>query len=435
MTRILGIVLILTIASLYGTVTCNLKNMLTLENTSSTSLDCAVGGRYNELCIKDIGEPVDSDVEWRKEFNCFEFTECGILPSGICGWFETPEFKKCLSECISPPPIPSVPIVTTPSIPTDISRPPAEECPTPPVVSTTNIAECPTPPIPPIVTRPPSPPVIVPVTPPLNVITPPLPLPPQERVPVIPPPIVTRPPSPPVIVPVTPPLYVITPPLPLPPQERVPVIPPPIVTRPTSPLPPQERVPVIPPPIVTRPPSPSIIVSRPVQQQEVSITQLPPMIVTSSPIPTETVLTSVPNTVMLPSQKPIIVTKPMNPPSVSKYFPSSTVITKQDQEQNGSKFENSQGINTKQKGDNINVNYMGKTVEDYFSQQPVKQQPLPLFNQKIITNNELNKDEIRAINEKSTFKQRGKGSILQLIRQVRNRIPLSASSGIVSYYN
>ena len=375
MTRILGIVLILTIASLYGTVTCNLKNMLTLENTSSTSLDCAVGGRYNELCIKDIGEPVDSDVEWRKEFNCFEFTECGILPSGICGWFETPEFKKCLSECISPPPIPSVPIVTTPSIPTDISRPPAEECPTPPVVSTTNIAECPTPPIPPIVTRPPSPPEIVPVTPPLNVITPPLPLPPQER------------------------------------------------------------VPVIPPPIVTRPPSPSIIVSRPVQQQEVSITQLPPMIVTSSPIPTETVLTSVPNTVMLPSQKPIIVTKPMNPPSVSKYFPSSTVITKQDQEQNGSKFENSQGINTKQKGDNINVNYMGKTVEDYFSQQPVKQQPLPLFDQKIITNNELNKDEIRAINEKSTFKQRGKGSILQLIRQVRNRIPLSASSGIVSYYN
>ena len=74
MTRFIWNAFVFAIALIIGSAKCEKTNLMTLTNLSTYSLDCAVGGRFNELCVKDTGEPIDSDCEWKKEFECFQFS-------------------------------------------------------------------------------------------------------------------------------------------------------------------------------------------------------------------------------------------------------------------------------------------------------------------------------------------------------------------------
>lgn len=57
--------------------------------------ECVVSGCNSEFC-QDY--ELDSACVWREGFSCFKKSECGRLPSGECGWKETPEFMDCLKK-------------------------------------------------------------------------------------------------------------------------------------------------------------------------------------------------------------------------------------------------------------------------------------------------------------------------------------------------
>ena len=64
-------------------------------------VECLVSGCSAEICAP---EPMDSDCMWLPEYECLKFSVCGAFgPDGMCGWLETPEYKKCLDDLICQP--------------------------------------------------------------------------------------------------------------------------------------------------------------------------------------------------------------------------------------------------------------------------------------------------------------------------------------------
>jgi len=61
---------------------------------------CIVTGCSGQVCAP---HPVNTDCEWRPEYECLQFSECMVLDDTAsgelgCGWLETPEYLECLAR-------------------------------------------------------------------------------------------------------------------------------------------------------------------------------------------------------------------------------------------------------------------------------------------------------------------------------------------------
>lgn len=59
---------------------------------------CHITGCADQLCLdQPIDAPTDS-CPVLPEFQCLTKAKCEVQPSGRCGWTETEEYSRCLSE-------------------------------------------------------------------------------------------------------------------------------------------------------------------------------------------------------------------------------------------------------------------------------------------------------------------------------------------------
>ena len=114
---------ILVIAILITTSSCAKKSML-FSMKQNTPILCTVGGQYNELCVNDNGQPVDSSGPPNAEFDCLKFTTCELQSNGVCDWTQNQDYSNCLNNLNSSKPVPASlpinPIPQTGPIPTPL---------------------------------------------------------------------------------------------------------------------------------------------------------------------------------------------------------------------------------------------------------------------------------------------------------------------------
>lgn len=66
---------------------------------SIVSNGCVVAGCSGQLCVSanEAGNIVTT-CEYRAEYACYKEAHCGPQTDGTCGWSETPELQRCLTN-------------------------------------------------------------------------------------------------------------------------------------------------------------------------------------------------------------------------------------------------------------------------------------------------------------------------------------------------
>lgn len=60
---------------------------------------CAVAGCSGQLCVSaDEAAEIITTCEFRAEYACYREASCEPQTDGRCGWTETPELQRCLSN-------------------------------------------------------------------------------------------------------------------------------------------------------------------------------------------------------------------------------------------------------------------------------------------------------------------------------------------------
>lgn len=71
--------------------------------SATEEFDCVVSGCNGELCVSDSSKSGESHSAfspciWQEKFSCYQkLGECQKI-NGKCGWRDTPDLKKCLSD-------------------------------------------------------------------------------------------------------------------------------------------------------------------------------------------------------------------------------------------------------------------------------------------------------------------------------------------------
>lgn len=60
--------------------------------------DCKTGGCSGEICLNKEDSGPATTCEYRSEFYCYRSARCEKQASGECGWTQTDELNKCLSQ-------------------------------------------------------------------------------------------------------------------------------------------------------------------------------------------------------------------------------------------------------------------------------------------------------------------------------------------------
>ncbi len=63
----------------------------------TSDADCFRAGCSGELCVSEEMRDVITTCEYRAEYACLKFTNCGCI-DGVCGWALNKNYTKCLSE-------------------------------------------------------------------------------------------------------------------------------------------------------------------------------------------------------------------------------------------------------------------------------------------------------------------------------------------------
>jgi len=63
---------------------------------------CAIGGCSNQLCVNEGEGDIISTCEWTEAYACYQTARCEKQSSSSCGWTQTSELTRCLSEAQSP---------------------------------------------------------------------------------------------------------------------------------------------------------------------------------------------------------------------------------------------------------------------------------------------------------------------------------------------
>lgn len=73
------------------------------QPNSSSEQSCVRAGCSNELCVSaDQAAITITTCEYKAEYACYQTASCELLPSGECGFVNTPELQKCLEQAKTP---------------------------------------------------------------------------------------------------------------------------------------------------------------------------------------------------------------------------------------------------------------------------------------------------------------------------------------------
>ena len=85
-----GLVLVFLLVFISG---CNQE---TIKGVCSKDEDCVRAGCSSQLCVlKEGSEGLVTTCEFKEEYNCLKFTECGCSNNN-CGWKQNEEYLSCL---------------------------------------------------------------------------------------------------------------------------------------------------------------------------------------------------------------------------------------------------------------------------------------------------------------------------------------------------
>lgn len=64
--------------------------------------ECYITGCADHLCLDTIIDAPVTNCEIQPQYQCLPQSKCERQPSGQCGWTQTPEYLKCLSQLVNP---------------------------------------------------------------------------------------------------------------------------------------------------------------------------------------------------------------------------------------------------------------------------------------------------------------------------------------------
>lgn len=71
------------------------------QNNNESKIPCVTGGCSGELCYEKPDAPEKVPMTacvYKNEYECLGKTRCERQSNGVCGWTDTPEYKKCMEK-------------------------------------------------------------------------------------------------------------------------------------------------------------------------------------------------------------------------------------------------------------------------------------------------------------------------------------------------
>lgn len=66
--------------------------------TDSAKSGCVKAGCSSQLCVPISQSDIVTTCEYKDEYDCLQFSRCEMQQNGVCGWTQTPEYSRCLTD-------------------------------------------------------------------------------------------------------------------------------------------------------------------------------------------------------------------------------------------------------------------------------------------------------------------------------------------------